>query len=668
MNVSYNWLKELVEFDLTPEELAQKLTFLGLEVAALSAVGDDYCFELELTTNRPDCLSIIGVAREIAVACGTRLRMPDFSVKTSGEETAKFTSVEIIEDDLCPRYTAQVMRGVQVAESPDWLKEKLETIGVRPVNNVVDVTNYVTMEMGQPLHAFDYDLLAEKRIIVRRARENESITAINGKTYHLSTDMLAICDAREPVAIAGVMGGLFSEVTERTKNILLESAYFDPISVRRTARSLVLESAASYRFERGVDPEMVLTAGLRSAGLIAELAGGEVAPEPVDANFQKIEYGSATVRFSRIPKLLGFGVGGERVVEILESLGLEVTARDGESVSVSIPPRRSDISREADLIEEVLRHEGIENVPVIGISASDLRREPRQLFLAEVRERMRGFGYFEILSDSFVRDDAVGKMSFFEAGEPLRVRNPVAAAEPLLRRSLIPNMLRAYHANQAVGESKVKMFEASVVYLPQSQKLPDEVHVLAFLSPEGYFEVKGALEALLESLGLGRIAFESHSHSAFSTGKASAAVHEGVEFAFLGELSADFAEHFDLEGPCAICEVDLDYLYSCLKERAYFAPISRYPKVLRDMAVVLDEEVLWQQVREEIDATGVEYLQRVELFDTYRGEQLPAGKKSLAYRLEFQSSERTLTGEEVDGIIAKIASALRERFGAELRK
>jgi phenylalanyl-tRNA synthetase beta chain len=671
LNVSYKWLKELVGFDLTPEELAEKITFIGLEVERLSQVGQDWCFELELTSNRPDCLSIIGVAREVSVVCGKQLLFPDYTVETSGEETAALTSVEILDTDLCPRYSAQVIRDVELKESPDWLKEKLEVIGVRPVNNVVDVTNFVTMEFGQPLHAFDYDKLAENRIVVRRAKAGESITAINGKNYSISENMLAICDALEPVAIAGVMGGLFSEVTERTKNVLLESAYFDPLSVRKTSRQLVLESAASYRFERGVDPELVLSASLRAAKLITEIAGGRLAPEPVDINHQTIEFGSATVRFSRIPKLTGYEVAPSRAIEILKSLGLEPTAQDKESVTVSIPPRRSDISREIDLIEEVLRHEGIEKVPFIDIATSDVRPEPGQKFLLNIREHMQGFGFFELLSDSFVTDNEEGKLCFFEAGEPLRVRNPVKAEKPVLRRSLLPNMLAACRSGLASGEWRPGMaglFEASVVYLPGPEKLPEEKHVLSFLSPQGYPGVKGTLEALLSSLREENAAFESFNHAAFTPGKTSCALLDGTRFAFLGDLCEELKRQFDIEGTWAGCEADLDFLYSHLKEDIIFKPIPRFPKVLRDMAVVIDDNVLWQELHSEIQGMGISLLKHIELFDVYRGKQLPVGKKSIACSLEFQSAERTLTGEEVDREVGKIAKHLAKTHGAQLRK
>jgi phenylalanyl-tRNA synthetase beta chain len=463
------------------------------------------------------------------------------------------------------------------------------------------------------------------------------------------------------------MGGLFSEVTQRTRNVLLESAYFAPLSVRKTSRRLVLESAASYRFERGVDPELVLPASMRAAQMILGLAGGQLAPEPVDINCQKTEYGQATVRFRRIPKLIGYEVAPERVVEILSGLGLPVKERDGESVTVAIPPRRSDLSREADLIEEVLRHEGIEKVPFIEIATSELRPERRQKFLLDVREHMRGFGYYELLTDSFVTDSE-GMMSFFGESEPVRVRNPVNAGKPALRQSLLPNMLVTYRTAQAAGESIAGMFEASVIYLPGQEKLPDEKHVLAFLSLEGYLHAKGTLEALLQSLRVEEVAFESASHAAFAPAQAAAGVLGGKRFALLGCLSRETAQHFGIEQDCAVCELDIDYLYSCLKDKMTFTPIPRFPKVLRDMAVVIGEQVLWQELREEILCMEIPLLVRIKMFDMYHGKQLPAGKKSIAFSLEFQSPERTLTGEEVDRHVMEIASHLAVEFGARLRK
>jgi phenylalanyl-tRNA synthetase beta chain len=668
VNVSYAWLKELVDFDLSPEGLAQKLTFIGLEVERLSQVGDDWCIELELTSNRPDCLSIVGVAREVSVACGRELRIPDCSVSPGDEETGRLTSVEILDTGLCPRYTAQIIRNVKIEDSPDWLKQRLEVIGVRPVNNVVDATNFVTMELGQPLHAFDYDKLSENRIVVRRAKEGESVTAINGKSYPLAEQMLAICDAREPVAIAGVMGGLFSEVTGRTKNILLESAYFDPLSVRSTSRSLALESAASYRFERGVDPELVLPASLRCARLILELAGGELSREPVDVGVQKLKYGEAKLRFKRILELIGYDVAPDRAVEIFEALGLKPKKRTRTAVTVSVPPRRLDIEREADLVEEVLRHEGIDRVPLVEIPSSDLQPEPRQRFLTAARERMCGFGFYELLTDSFVPDSAAGKMTFFEAGEPLGVRNPVTVQRPLLRRSLVPNMLDAFRAGGSRAEGAAGMFEVSVVYLPGPVKLPREMHALAFLCPEGYPAAKGTLEVLLESLRVRGVSFGKYGHPALEAGRASLAAVDGRPFAFVGVLSQETAAAYDVAGDCAVCEMDLDFLYSLSKDKVAFAPIPRFPKVLRDMAVVVDEPVLWQELRDEIGSLGINLLARVEMFDIYRGEQLPKGRKSVAFSLEFQSPDRTLRGEEVDELIGRIASHLGRRFAAELRK
>ncbi len=668
MNVSYKWLKELVDFDYSPEELAEKLTFIGLEVERLAEVGDDWCIELELTSNRPDCLSIIGVAREVSVACGSPLKFPDFKADAEGDETARYTSVEIPDADLCPRYSAQIILDVDIGESPDWLRQRLEVIGVRPVNNVVDATNFVTMEFGQPLHAFDYDKLNENRIVVRRAREGESITAINGKSYQLAPDMLAICDAREPVAIAGVMGGLFSEVTERTKHILLESAYFEPLSVRATSRKLLLESAASYRFERGVDPELVMPASMRCARLVLELAGGKLSREPADVNVQKIKYGEAKLRFARIPVLTGYDVAPDRAVEIFESLGLKTKKRTKKAITVSVPPRRSDIAREADLVEEVLRHEGIDRVPLVEIPSSDLQLEPRQRFLAAVRECMSGFGFYELLTDSFITDSPAGRMSFFDAGEPLGVRNPVTVERPLLRCSLVPNMLDAFRASGAAAEGGAGMFEVSVVYLPRSEKLPQEMHSLAFLCPEGYPAAKGTLEALLDSLRTGRASFGEYSHATLKAGQASSAALEGRSFAFLGNLSRETAGHYGIEYTCAVCEIDLDFLYSLSKDKVAFTPIPRFPKVLRDMAVVVDETVLWQELHDDIAGLGIELLLRVKMFDVYRGSQLPPGKKSVAFSLEFQSPERTLRGEEVDELIGQIAARLEERFSARLRK
>jgi len=446
MKVSYRWLKKfLPALDAPPETVAHTLTFLGLEVEKVEPLDDDFIFDVEVTTNRPDCLSILGVARELSAKLDIPLVLPEVKMSLSEKVNSDFTSVEVEEPELCPRYIARLILGVEVKESPEWMKKSLLGIGVRPVNNVVDATNYVGMELGEPLHAFDLDKLIERRIVVRCAKEGEEIRAIDGRIYPLKEDMLVIADGKFPVAIAGVMGGKDTEVTEETKNILLEAAYFDPVSVRRTSKRLSLITAASFRFSRGVDHDIIPLASDYAASLIQQLAGGEVLDRPIDVAEGGFEPRKMSMRFARIKTVMGIEILPEEAEKTLNALGFRTLERNDERIIVEVPPRRKDVEEEVHLIEEVARIHGFDDIPIVPqpVAVTELVRE--QEVLRCVRSFVSAAGFYEVMSDVFVSADGVlSRYSFITETPPLKVRNPLRADEPALRKSLVPNLLKIY--------------------------------------------------------------------------------------------------------------------------------------------------------------------------------------------------------------------------------
>lgn len=669
MRVSCNWLRQFVHFEEKPEKIAELLTMSGLEVSEVAPVGEDFALEVEVTSNRPDCLSVVGVAREISAVLGIPLKVPVYSLATGEKKTTELTSVEILARKLCPRYTAQIITGVKVGESHAWLKEKLEVIGVRPVNNVVDVTNYVAMELGQPLHAFNFDALQGRKIIVRRAKKNETIKAIDAKVYTLERNDLVIADAQNAVAIAGVIGGLDSEVTFATQNILLESAYFEALSVRETSRGLKLATAASYRFERGVDPQTVLVASLRAAYLIREVAGGMVAQEPIDVNYVRTRDARVSVRFARFKTVMGFDVSPDRVEAVLNLLGLQTLKRTRRSLTVSVPPRRKDIEREIDLIEEVARIEGFEKVPLVEVNAGAVRPDRRFELLYEIRQMLRGFGFHEILTESFVRDSRTGEFSLFGDSENLRVRNPIRPETPFLRKSLIPNLLAAYAKNQDEKVAGINLFEISNVYLPREDALPEEVYLLSLVGEGSFSEVKGVVESVLERFGLlGRVRFQNGKFLVTCDGESAEILLDGNRIGLVGTICPYVKEAAGIKIDVALCELSLAPILPVAAAGRKYAPLPKHPKVSRDLAIVLDESVKWDQIESAITALGIPILESVQFFDLYTGKQVSEGKKSIAFSLQFGSLERTLTSDEVNAAQETIMNHLRNSFGAELRK
>ncbi|MFQ5862544.1 MAG: phenylalanine--tRNA ligase subunit beta [Candidatus Brocadiales bacterium] len=676
MKVSYCWLKEyLGDFDLSPQELADALTDVGLVVEELKPLQDDYCLDIEVTSNRPDCLGILGIAREVAAVTGSKLRLPEVDYKP--KKAPIDFEVQVDDAELCPRYTARVIRGVKVGPSPSWLRKHLEAVGLRPINNVVDITNYVLRESGQPLHAFDMDKLIGKRIVVRCAVKGEALKTIDGTRCDLTPETLIIADGTRPVAIAGVMGGSDTEVGEATKNILLESARFRPSVVRRAAKRFALSTDSSYRFERGVDPEGVDWASRRATKLIQELAGGEVSRDVIDVGPKKVERSVIPLRMSQLNAVLGTQIDAATTKDILSRLGFEVKAAGKEKLNVTVPTFRGDVSREVDLIEEVARIHGYNNVPADTRLSIQVRQQSRYEQVEErTRELLVGWGLTEVITYSIVDDVQHQRFRTFSSAQALTIRNPIRKGEDRLRQTLMGNLLKVKKHNQDHGVPRVKIFEISRVYLPtNSDKLPDEKTSLCLLweeegvgSEKAFYALKGVVEGLSTAFGLrGVPRWQGYSGGPFDEKRSCRVELEGKVLGVLGEIKKEIVEEYDLDSSPTMAEIDFDLIVEKADLAMAFKKLPLYPQIVRDMAIVVEEQVGWADVEKCIKDARLKFLEDIEFFDLYSGKQVPAGKKSMAFRLYFRAPDRTLRGEEADEMQKLVIERLGKELGAVLR-
>src|SRR3990172_2062692 len=665
MKISYNWLKEYVNFYLSPQELADKLTNVGLVVADIQPVEDDFCLDVEVTSNRPDCLGVIGIAREVAAVVGANVQFPETNYRSADIEVSKLISVAVEEPILCPHYTARVVRHITVKSSPEWMQKRLKCIGLRPVNNIVDITNYVMMETGQPLHAFDLDKLSDQKIIVRRAKSGEEIVALNGARRALFHDMLVIADGKRPVAIAGIMGGKDTEVSESTRNILLECAQFESRQVRRTSKATGIASDSSYRFERGVDPEAVEPASKRAVKFIKDLAEGEIAKGAIDIRSERYERKKITLRIERLNKVLGLEIKRTIANDILKRLQFNILNEIDTFIDVEVPSFRGDVYREIDLIEEVARIYGYNNIPTrTSISVRGSVKSKYEIVEDYVRQFLIGIGFYEAKTFSIVDTSPLQSVNLWSNRMGIDIANPLRQEESRLRTCLLPSLIRAKIYNMNHGVEQVRIFEIAKVYLA-GEKLPEEKTCLSILADMDYLTLKGIVESLLVSLGItskcewvpfvGSIPFKADKSAKIQLGN--------NILGYMGE-----AKELEFKTSSCMVELDLDLLVKMSNFSKYFQTLSQYPPVLRDLAIIVDEEVTWASIEKCIAAANISFMTAINFFDIYRGKQIPSGKKSIAFNLCYQSSDRTLKSEEVDVAQQMILDNLYKTLGAELRK
>ncbi len=644
----------------------------------------DVILDLEVTPNRPDCLSVIGIAREVAALTGQSLHLPEVSYEESALPIDQQISIEIADPELCPRYDASLITGVKVAESPRWIQQRLLACGMRPINNIVDITNYVMLEYGQPLHAFNYTQIRGKRIIVRRATGDESIVTLDGIERDLSRDMLVIADEKRAVAIAGVMGGADSEVTPQTTSILLESANFNPASIHHTGNTLRLPSEACSRFERGIRPELTLRALKRATQLIMQLAGGEAAKGLVDVYPGKLDRKPILLSTAKVKSLLGIKFSLDQIVRALTSLGFDCKTGDSASeVRVTAPYWRSDIHQAVDLTEEVARIIGYDKIPMTMLSQALPRQNPEPIISLkrEVRHILTGYGFQEIITYSLTSlamlDKLLPEPHPIEP-VPLRLANPMTTDQEYLRPNLRANLLAALSANQRHEDGGIRLFELGKVYLPRQKDLPDEPEMLCGLlsGPRlekwwqdrdellDFYDAKGVMGGLFRQLGV-EASFEEGDDESLHPGKQAAIVISGSRLGTIGELHTKVAEAFEISGTVYLFEINVASLLPFTIGHKMYQPVPRFPAIVRDMALVVDTGVTHQKAQDIIK--NFPLVNQVTIFDVYAGEQVPPGKKSLAYSVAFQSPTHTLTDEEVNGVQQQILDRLSQELGATLR-
>ena len=682
MKISYNWLGELVTLTLKPKELAERLTMAGLAVESVEQVVDDYILDFDLTSNRPDALAHLGIAREAALICGTELTRRTIRLNESGESAESAAAVEILDSDLCPRYAARVVRGVKVGASPKWLADRLESIGQRPVNNIADITNYVMFEMNQPTHAFDLNLLHGRRIIVRRPYAGEQITTLDGVNRELTSEMLVIADSDRPVAIAGVMGGADTEINENTKDVLIESAYFNPGSIRQTARKLGMDTEASYRFARGVDPDAQARAADRVAELIAEITGGQVLQSVIDVHPGSVKRARVTLREARIERLTGLKVPIQQAAEILRKLDFEVELAEGaKDLSATAPSFRGDISREEDLVEEVARHVGYDRVeatlPAWNGAGSYLDGDKQR---RNVRRALIALGFDEAISFSFVSGE---RDQLFRPDKPpaATLSNPIDVNQSEMRSSLLTGLLDAVQHNFNQGSRDAKLFEIGRVFEPSTHdERPVEREVLGIaltgsVLPDDWrgtrqvelYDLKGAVEVVMSALNISGFTINRASVEYLHPGQSGVLNRDGDEIARFGRLHPRVASYYKFRQPVFVGELEFGRLLRLPPDPVRYSALARFPAASRDVSALAPDTVMWGEIEAAIRELGIPEIASVRVFDTYKGKDMPEGFRSLAFRVVYRGKGRTLTDEEVTGMHDRVRMLLEKRFGAQLR-
>ncbi|SHI70846.1 phenylalanyl-tRNA synthetase beta subunit [Malonomonas rubra DSM 5091] len=801
MIVTYNWLKEFVDFDYSPEDLCHRLTMAGLEVDALEEIGGgldsvvvaklesvekhpdadkltvcqvnngtetvqvvcgapnhktgdivafaqvgsvlpgdfkikkskirgqvsmgmlcsgkelalseesagimilpqdlklgqpvfdalelkDFMIEIGLTPNRPDCLSVVGVAREVAAMCDQKLKLPKPEIAESAEKIDDQTSVTIEDAEYCPRYAARMIKGVKIGPSPDWMVRRLEAVGMRSINNVVDVTNYIMMELGHPMHAFDFRFLEEGRIVVKRAQQGEKFTTLDDQEHEMIAEDLMICDGKKPVAMAGVMGGLNSEVQDDTENILLEAAYFKPTAIRRTSKRHGLHTESSHRFERGADIDMIPVALDRAASLIAELGQGEVLAGVIDNYPQPLQTPVLDLNLSKVQALLDIPVDLQTVQVLLESIGLQV--EDGsaaDQLKVTVPSFRPDIEREVDLIEEVARLYGYDDIPVtMPVGTVDAVVPPkRQQVQNMLRNTIVSCGFSEAMNYSFYGTDAIQKLGVAEDDprrQQVKILNPLSEDQAVMRTSLVPSLLETVSRNLAYRSTDLRLFELRPVFLPQEGQTCNERLTLTAVAcgrrqPEGwaqgadqvdFYDLKGVVEELLGAINVSDVTFSVDTPEPYlHPGKSCHLLQKKKQLGSIGEVHPQVLAAFDIDQPVFLLELDVEAMLEVSGEYSKFKPLSRFPDVIRDSALLLDESVSAAEVMDIINRTKVKYIENAVLFDLYTGKGIPEGKKSLAVRVRYRDLEKTLTDDEVVKGHNKLIKSICHQLGAEIR-
>lgn len=702
MRVPFEWLREFVQCDGTPDEVSRILTMIGHEVEGTEDVDGDVVFEVNITPNRPDCLSILGIARELAAALGKPVRLPDLTVVS--EPRGLDFNLDILDSDLCPRYAGRIVRNIAIGPSPEWMRRRIEKCGIRSINNIVDVTNYVLIEMGHPLHAFDLAALRKNRIRVGTPASVQgkgvavSMQTLDGVSREIPPQSLLIWDGERPVAVAGVMGGLDTEVKESTRDVFIESAYFDPVSVRRTSKALGLRTESSYRFERGTDIKLLKKALDRAARLTAQVSGGRIDGK-IDLYPRLYAPPSVRVHYGKVRRVLGVGLSDEEILRTLDGLGLTIDARS-DHFAVTPPTYRRDILRDADVIEEVARMYGYDRIPAkmpkVEAAAPEVSRSARRDANPIVKEAFLKSGFTEVINFSFMGTadlDLLGIAEDDGRRSAVVVKNPLRVEDSLMRTTLIPSLLRNVATNIAHGIREMRLFEAARVFIQDpglkstrgagDDPLPvEDLHAGLVLYREktqslypddtpDFFVVKGVIENMLRELAVRGISFRRSDEPFLHPGQSADILVGGEKAGCIGVLSPVVVDALGIKAQrpsFVVAEVNISMLGATQPDTVTYRPLPRYPAIERDTAVVVDAGLEAAHILSWIDALGEPLVEERTLFDVYQGDRVAAGSKSIAFRVTYRAYDRTLTDEEIDGIHQKLVAHVLTRSGGQIRQ
>lgn len=648
---------------------------LGADVRPILGI-DDTVMDFEVLANRPDCLSVWGMARETAVACGSTFHKPEITVKESGGDIHDYVQVEVRDPDLCPRYVARVIKDVRVGPSPMWLRKYLHGAGMRSINNVVDITNFVMLETGHPMHAFDLDMVEGRHIIVRRAVEGEHITTLDGKAHALTSGQLVICDASKPSCVAGIMGGEESEITEKTRTMMFECAVFDRAATRVTSRALGIRTESSGRFEKGVSVKTAMEAMDRACQLINELDAGDVVSGVIDLYPEPAQQQVVTGSCKRIAQRTGVDIPPEEIERILTALYFDVK-REGDALTAVVPDFRQDVEGEADLSEEVLRIYGYDKIPstLLRGETTPGGRSDRMRLKDDLAGQLQGMGYYEIMNFSFLSPKDIEKLNLPAGDErlqPLQIRNPLGEDTSVMRSTLVPGMLKTLALNMNHGNETARLYEAAAVFdplHPTAEGLPTETQTLClgvYGKEEDFYTLRGAVEQLLRHRG---IAFdivpggESYHHP----GRCARLMQGETVLCTLGEVHPAVRENFDMPARALVAEINLKTIAALSQPMGAVKPMPRYPAVSRDLSLVMAESSSVGPLMADMAKAAGAILEDVKLFDVYRSAALGADMKSVAFAFVFRGADRTLTEQEITAAMDKILKVAAEKYNAVIR-
>lgn len=681
MRVSLEWLKEFITLDIDPHETARILTMAGLEVEAIERDDEDYIFEVNVTPNRPDCLSIYGISRELSAITGRPIMFPESDIK---EVPVCEFDIVIKDIKLCKRYVGRVIRDVTISASPEWIRQRLEKCGLRHINNVVDITNYVLLELGHPLHAFDLDTLRGRIINVGKAHIGQRIVTLDGIERKLPEESLLIWDKERPVAIAGIMGGKDTEVTDSTKNIFLESAWFDPVSIRKTSKTLGLSSESSYRFERGADIGMIETSLNRTASLISKVAGGQI-QRKIDVYPERFIPKEIKVNCDKVNRILGVEIPPHEMADILKRLNFNIKEEKGY-LEVTPPSYRLHIQRDSDVIEEIARLYGYQRIPS-SLPKSLIAGEVvtgKSILIAKVKQALRMNGFNEAINYSFMNSqylDILNIPSDDRRRKAVTIKNPLRKEDSDLRTTLIPSLIENLIHNLSHGIRYIPMFEMSVVFEAGDEALPNEPLMLAGIyykekTPslwkdvtDDFYHVKGALESIFEELKIKKYSFSPSTEPFLHGGKSADVFLMDEKIGFIGALSPNVIDLLNVKPKTDILvfELAMDKLFIPVKETISFEPLLRFPHIERDIAIIVDDSLRAGDIVNLIKTYPSEFIEEVSVFDSYKGVNIPEGKKSLAFSIRYRAKDRTLKDEEVERIHQGLIDYLIQKTGGVLR-